>query len=87
MIRTLTLGTAMVLLTGCFTIGRVGYIVPAQSDTAQLSDEVIGENCSMVVTNILNDMNKDLENKSKTDLSKVGLKFTSGNCAQTRSLK
>ncbi|EIE01452.1 hypothetical protein LEP1GSC185_3980 [Leptospira licerasiae serovar Varillal str. VAR 010] len=41
----------------------------------------------MVVTNILNDMNKDLENKSKTDLSKVGLKFTSGNCAQTRSLK
>ncbi|TGM87967.1 hypothetical protein [Leptospira licerasiae] len=87
MTKTIITILALVLMTGCFTIGRVGYLVPAQSDTAQLSDEVIGENCNMVVTNILNDMNKDLENKGKADLSKVGLKLTAGNCAQARSLK
>ncbi|TGL29710.1 hypothetical protein EHQ52_17175 [Leptospira koniambonensis] len=85
--RILILSTALVLMTGCFTIGRVGYVVPAQNDSAELSEEIIGEDCPFVVTNVLNDLNKNIESKGKGDLSKVGLKFTAGNCAQARSLK
>ncbi|TGK26910.1 hypothetical protein [Leptospira stimsonii] len=77
----------LILATGCFTIGKVGYIVPATHDDSELSDDIIGEECAIVVTNILNDLNKDLEKKGKTGLSNVGLKFTNSNCAQARSLK
>ncbi|EMY76034.1 hypothetical protein LEP1GSC060_2265 [Leptospira weilii serovar Ranarum str. ICFT] len=62
-------------------------MVPAPDDTRELSDEVIGEDCAFVVTNILNDMNRNLVNKGKSDLTNVGLKFTNGNCAQARGLK
>ncbi|EMN12455.1 hypothetical protein LEP1GSC133_2293 [Leptospira borgpetersenii serovar Pomona str. 200901868] len=60
---------------------------PASHDTAELSEEVIAEDCPLFVTNILNDMNSALSNKGKSELSNVGLKFTGSNCAQTRSLK
>ncbi len=83
------LWTCAILLfaTGCFTIGKVGYMSPASHDTAELSEEVIAEDCPLFVTNILNDMNSALSNKGKSELSNVGLKFTGSNCAQTRSLK
>ncbi|UOG32632.1 hypothetical protein [Leptospira noguchii] len=83
------LWTCAILLfaTGCFTIGKVGYMSPASHDDSELSEDVLGEKCDFVVTNILNDMNSALSNKGKLDLSNVGLKFTGSNCAQTRSLK
>ncbi|XDD49752.1 hypothetical protein AB3N59_15400 [Leptospira sp. WS92.C1] len=77
----------LILASGCFTIGKVGYIVPSAIDDRQLSEEVIGQECATIVTNILNDLNKDLINKGKSDLSNVGLQMTGGNCAQARSLK
>ncbi len=72
---------------GCFTIGKVGYIVPAQNDSAKLSEEIVGESCAFVVTNILNDLNADLVKKGKADLSNIGLGITSSNCAQARGIK
>ncbi|KAA1289929.1 hypothetical protein KQY10_02890 [Leptospira interrogans] len=77
----------LLLATGCFTIGKVGYMSPASHDDSELSKEVLGEKCGFVVTNILNDMNSVLSNKGKSDLTNVGLKFTGSNCAQTRSIK
>ncbi|EMJ95739.1 hypothetical protein [Leptospira alstonii] len=79
--------TILILTVGCFTIGKVGYMVPASDDKRELSDEVLGEDCPVIATNVLNDMNRNLVNKGKSDLSNVGLKLTFSNCAQARSLK
>ncbi|EKT88678.1 hypothetical protein LEP1GSC161_2493 [Leptospira santarosai str. CBC1416] len=87
MSKLLCVVTILILGTGCFTIGKVGYISPATYDTGELAEEVIAEDCSFTVTNILNDMNRALVNKGKSDVTNVGLKFTRTNCAQTRSLK
>ncbi|MCH1911677.1 hypothetical protein L9Z41_03665 [Leptospira noguchii] len=77
----------LIFMTSCFTIGKVGYMSPAPHDKGKLSQEILGEECAFVVTNILNDMNRNLANKGKSDLTNVGLEFTRLNCAQTRSLK
>ncbi|KON75667.1 hypothetical protein [Leptospira kirschneri] len=85
--KILCFATILILTVGCFTIGKVGYIVPAPNDKRGLLGEILGENCAFIVTNILNDMNHDLVSKGKSDLTNVGVEFKNSNCAQTRNLK
>ncbi|EMF81909.1 putative lipoprotein [Leptospira weilii serovar Topaz str. LT2116] len=79
--------TILTLTVGCFTIGKVGYMVPAPTDTNELSEDKVGEKCAFIVTNIINELNQELEYSKKSDLSNVGLQFTNSNCAQARNYK
>ncbi|MGJ4754376.1 hypothetical protein [Leptospira kmetyi] len=77
----------LILTSGCFTIGKVGYLVPAPHDNSEVTEGIFGQECPFIVTNIINDMNKDLLKRKNSDLSNVGLQFTGANCAQVRGLK
>ncbi|MCW7475209.1 hypothetical protein CH354_11310 [Leptospira levettii] len=80
----------LVLLSNCVTAGKVGYLVPAENDSAELSDTVLGEKCGTIIIGIYDDVFADAKAKGNVKNQNVGLKWESGftsACAQLRKLK
>lgn len=76
----------------CVSLGKVGYLVPAENDTKEVSDEVVGQKCGTIVINIFDDVNKNLEAQGQASISQknVAVVFEQeafSGCMQLRKLK
>ncbi|TGM78152.1 hypothetical protein EHR01_06705 [Leptospira mtsangambouensis] len=80
----------IVFLSNCVTAGKVGYLVPAENDSAELSETVLGEKCGTIIIGIYDDVFADAKARGNVKNQNVGLlwdaKFASA-CAQMRKLK
>lgn len=80
----------IVFLSNCVTAGKVGYVVPAENDSAELSETVLGEKCGTIIVGIYDDVLADAKAKGNVKNQNVGLlwntEFASA-CAQIRKLK
>ncbi|EMY71160.1 hypothetical protein [Leptospira vanthielii] len=80
----------IVFLSNCVTAGKVGYIVPAENDSAALSETVLGEKCATVIVGIYDDVLSDAKAKGNVKNQNVGLQWNAefaSACAQIRKLK
>lgn len=80
----------IVFLSNCVTAGKVGYVVPAEKDSAELSETVLGEKCGTVIIGVYDDVLSDAKAKGNVKNQNVGLQFDTGfasSCAQLRKLK
>ncbi|PJZ44604.1 hypothetical protein [Leptospira brenneri] len=80
----------IVFLSNCVTAGKVGYLVPAENDSAELSETVLGEKCGTIIVGIYDDVFASAKAKGNVKNQNVGLlwsnEFASA-CAQMRKLK
>lgn len=68
----------VLIIANCFSLGKVGYLVPAENDTAELNGEELAKSCNIFLFNAVGKANNSLV---KTDLNNVGLRLTFGsNC-------
>lgn len=74
-------------ITNCFTIGKVGYIVPAPDDSQKRTGEVVAERCETIITSILDDGNKVVQKRGLSELSNIGIEFTASGCIQFKPLQ
>ncbi|MCW7487764.1 hypothetical protein [Leptospira meyeri] len=80
----------IVFLSNCVTAGKVGYLVPAENDSAELSDTVLGEKCGTIIIGIYDGVFADAKAKGNVKNQNVGLKWDTNfgsSCAQLRKLK
>ncbi|TGL67810.1 hypothetical protein [Leptospira jelokensis] len=80
----------IVFLSNCVTAGKVGYVVPAENDSAELSDTVLAEKCGTIIIGIYDDVVSDARAKGNVKNQNVGLQWNSdfaSACAQIRKLK
>ncbi|MCG6141682.1 hypothetical protein [Leptospira mtsangambouensis] len=80
----------IVFLSNCVTAGKVGYLVPAENDSAELSETVLGEKCATIIVGIYDDVLADAKVRGNVKNQNVGLQWNSGvgsSCAQMRKLK
>ncbi|MGE8722822.1 hypothetical protein ACO2KH_14560 [Leptospira terpstrae] len=80
----------IVFLSNCVTAGKVGYVVPAENDSAELSDTVLGEKCGTVIIGIYDDVLADAKARGNVKNQNVGLQWNAdlaSGCAQIRKLK
>ena len=77
---------------GCVSVGKVGYIVPAENDSGEYKEEKLGEKCESILVDILDHMNKDMEGKGNSDNEDIALvmynnPFLFKNCVHSHKLK
>ncbi|EKJ87978.1 hypothetical protein [Leptospira meyeri] len=80
----------IVFLSNCVTAGKVGYLVPAENDSAELSDTVLGEKCGTIIIGIYDDVFADAKARGNVKNQNVGFKWDTNvgsSCAQMRKLK
>ncbi len=92
MIKKFVISLVTLYFINCVSLGKVGYLVPAENDTKEVSDEVAGQKCGTLVINIFDDVNRDLESQGQaaTSQKNVAVVFEQGafsGCMQLRKLK
>jgi len=88
-IRLIILATSFILV-NCFTIGKIGYAVPAAIENAELDQTLIAEHCATFITSMLEEGNAKLRAAGKEKYENIGLEFSTEfgkSCLRYKAIK
>ena len=78
MLKKIFLIGIILLFVDCLTVGKVGYVAPAEKDVEPVPTQVVGEFCALVVVDMLDNLNSQLKSQNVTSLKGTTLVFKQG---------